>query len=175
MAATGTAPEFTETVWPEEGLTRIPYRLFQDPRVYAAEQRGLFQGPLWNFLCLAVEVANPGDFCTTAVGDTPVVVTRDADGEIYAFENRCAHRGALITLEQRGHAKDFSCVYHAWTYDRQGNLIGVAFKDGINGKGGMPASFCMQDHGPQAAGDRAARAGVRQFFRRRAAARGILG
>ena len=61
---------------------------------------------------LAVEVANPGDFCTTAVGDTPVIVTRDADGEIYAFENCCAHRGALITLEQRGNVKDFSCVYH---------------------------------------------------------------
>jgi anthranilate 1,2-dioxygenase large subunit len=149
MAAAGSASQLTETVWPEEGLTRVPYRLFQDPQVYAAEQRALFQGPLWHFLCLAVEVANPGDFCTSAVGDTPVIVTRDADGEIYAFENRCAHRGALITLEQRGNVKDFSCVYHAWTYDRQGNLIGVAFKDGIKGKGGMPPSFCMQDHGPR--------------------------
>src|SRR5262249_35720430 len=45
--------------------------------------------------------------------------------------------------------RDFSCVYHAWTYDRQGNLIGVAFKDGIKGKGGMPSSFCMHDHGPR--------------------------
>ena len=149
MAAAGSASQLTATVWPEEGLTRVPYRLFQDPQVYAAEQRALFQGPLWIFLCLAVEVANPGDFCTTAVGDTPVIVTRDADGDIYAFENRCAHRGALIALEQRGNAKDFSCVYHAWTYDRQGNLIGVAFKDGIKGKGGMPPSFCMQDHGPR--------------------------
>src|SRR5690349_2751105 len=149
MAAAGITSQLIEAVWPEEGLTRVPYRLFQDPQVYAAEQRGLFQGPLWNYLCLAVEVAKPGDFCTTAVGDTPVIVTRDSDGEIYAFENRCAHRGALITLDQRGSAKDFSCVYHAWTYDRQGNLIGVAFKDGIKGKGGMPPSFCMQDHGPR--------------------------
>jgi len=149
MFAAGSASRLTETVWPEEGLTRVPYRLFQDPQVYAAEQRALFQGPLWHFLCLAVEVANPGDFCTSAVGDAPVIVTRDADGEIYAFENRCAHRGALITLEQRGNVKDFSCVYHAWTYDPQGNLIGVAFKDGIKGKGGMPPSFCLQDHGPR--------------------------
>src|SRR5262247_871407 len=136
-------------LWPEAGLTRVPYRLFQDAQVYAAEQRCLFHGPMWNFLCLAVEVANAGDFCTTCVGDTPVVVTRDADGELYAFENRCAHRGALIALEPRGNAKDFSCVYHAWTYDRQGNLIGVAFKDGVKGKGGMPPSFCMQGHGPR--------------------------
>jgi anthranilate 1,2-dioxygenase large subunit len=149
MVAAGAATPRIETGWPEEGLTRVPYRLFQDPQLYAAEQRALFRGPLWNFLCLAVEVANPGDFCATAVGDTPVVVTRDADGDIYAFENRCAHRGALITLEQRGNAKDFTCVYHAWTYDRQGNLVGVPFKDGIKAKGGMPPSFCMQDHGPR--------------------------
>jgi anthranilate 1,2-dioxygenase large subunit len=135
--------------WPEPGLTRVPYWLFQDRQVYAAEQRRLFQGPLWNFLCLAAEVPNVGDFRTTAVGDASVIVTRDADGELYAFENRCAHRGALIALEPRGNAKDFSCVYHAWTYDRQGNLIGVAFKDGVKGKGGMPPSFCMQDHGPR--------------------------
>jgi anthranilate 1,2-dioxygenase large subunit len=92
-------------------------------------------------------VRNPGDFLTTFVGDVSVIVVRDSDDELYAFANRCAHRGALIALEQRGNAKDFSCVYHAWTYDRQGNLTGVAFKDGVKGKGGMPASFCMEQHG----------------------------
>jgi anthranilate 1,2-dioxygenase large subunit/terephthalate 1,2-dioxygenase oxygenase component alpha subunit len=78
-----------------------------------------------------------------------VIVSRDADGEIYAFENRCVHRGALICLEDSGKARDFQCVYHAWTYDLQGNLKGVAFKDGVNGKGGMPGTFCMESHGPR--------------------------
>jgi anthranilate 1,2-dioxygenase large subunit len=146
-----TSPSLQSVVraWTEPGVTRVPYWIFQGADVYAAEQRRLFRGPLWHFLCLAVELPNAGDFCTTSVGDTPVIVTRDADGEIYAFENRCAHRGALIALEPRGNAKDFSCVYHAWTYDRQGNLTGVAFKDGIKGKGGMPPSFCTQEHGPR--------------------------
>lgn len=76
-----------------------------------------------------------------------MVVTRDTDGELYAFENRCAHRGALVCLEDEGNAKDFSCVYHAWTYNLQGDLIGVAFKDGINGQGGMKGGFCPGDHG----------------------------
>jgi anthranilate 1,2-dioxygenase large subunit len=87
---------------------------------------------------------------TAKAGDTPVVVSRDYDGEIYAFENRCAHRGALICLDTHGKGKkDFSCVYHAWTYDTRGNLTGVAFKDGVNGKGGMPDSFRMEDHNPR--------------------------
>nr|WP_208452712.1 aromatic ring-hydroxylating dioxygenase subunit alpha [Burkholderia gladioli] len=133
--------------WPEEGLTRVPYQVFQDEAVYADEQEAIFRGPNWSFLCLETEVPNPGDFRSTFVGDAPVVVTRDTDGELYAFENRCAHRGALVCLEDQGNASDFSCVYHAWTYNLQGDLVGVAFKDGIDGKGGMKPDFCTGDHG----------------------------
>ena len=114
------------------------------------EQERIFQGPTWHYLALEVELPEAGDFRTTYVGDTPVVVVRDADGEIYAFENRCAHRGALICAgESRQGQKDFSCVYHAWSYDRQGDLTGVAFKNGVKGKGGMPETFCMEEHGPR--------------------------
>jgi anthranilate 1,2-dioxygenase large subunit len=137
-----------DLAWPE-GLTRVPYWVFQRPDVYAAEQARLFQGPYWSYLCLEAEVAQPGDYRTSFVGETPVVVARDVDGELYAFENRCAHRGALLALEDRGKVKDFTCVYHAWSYNLQGDLTGVAFKDGIKGKGGMPASFCMEEHGPR--------------------------
>jgi anthranilate 1,2-dioxygenase large subunit len=131
-------------------LTRVPYRVFQKDETYEREQERIFQGPLWHYLCMEIEIPAGGDFRTTKVGETPVVVSRDYDGEIYAFENRCAHRGALICLDTHGKGrKDFSCVYHAWTYDTKGNLIGVAFKDGVKGKGGMPASFRMEDHNPR--------------------------
>jgi anthranilate 1,2-dioxygenase large subunit len=135
--------------WPGEGLTRVPYWIFQDRDIYAVEQKRIFQGPTWSYLCLSIELKNTGDFITTFVGDASVIVARDSDGELYAFENRCAHRGALIALEQRGNTKAFTCVYHAWSYDRQGNLKEVAFKDGIKGKGGMSASFCMEHHNPR--------------------------
>ena len=79
----------------------------------------------------------------------PVMVARDFDDEIYAFENRCAHRGALIALDGGGHARDFTCVYHAWNYDLKGNLKAVAFEDGVDGKGGMAKTFCRSDHGPR--------------------------
>ncbi|VIO68882.1 Terephthalate 1,2-dioxygenase, terminal oxygenase component subunit alpha 1 [Bradyrhizobium ivorense] len=142
-------PRESDRVWSNDGVTRVPFWIFQDKAIYAAEQQRIFQGPSWNFLCLAIEVKNTGDFVTTFVGDTPVIVSRDSDGELYAFENRCAHRGALIALESRGNTKAFTCVYHAWSYDRQGNLKEVAFKEGIKGKGGMPPSFCMEQHNPR--------------------------
>jgi anthranilate 1,2-dioxygenase large subunit len=139
-----------ELAWPAEGLTRVPYWVFQSDELYRSEQRRLFRGPSWHYLALEVELPEPGDFRTTKIGDTPVIITRDSDGKIYGFENRCAHRGALICLDTRGKGKKrFSCVYHAWTYDRQGNLIGVAFKNGVKGNGGMPDTFRMQDHGPR--------------------------
>ena len=79
----------------------------------------------------------------------PVVVARTENGEIAAFENRCAHRGALICFEDGGKVKDFHCVYHAWRYDLRGNLKSVAFRHGVNGKGGMPDDFQMEAHGPR--------------------------
>lgn len=132
--------------WPGEGVTRIPYRLFCDPEIYALEQRRIFQGPVWNFLCLEIDIAEPGDYKTTHVGEVPVVVTRDENGEVHALINRCAHKGALVCLKQRGNAKMLTCVYHAWTYDLGGRLQGLAFRRGLKGKGGMPEDFDLRRH-----------------------------
>ena len=137
-----------ERAW-EPGLTQVPYWLYSDQPIYRAEQQRLFQGPTWNYLCLEAEIPESGDYRTTFVGDTPVIVARDDEGELQAFENRCAHRGALIALKDSGKAQDFTCVYHAWRYDLQGNLKGVAFEQGVNGMGGMPPDFCKEQHGPR--------------------------
>ncbi len=139
-----------EEIWPSSALTRVPYRVYQDEAVYRAEQERVFQGPAWHYLLLDVEIPKAGDFRVTQIGDTPVVVTRGNDGEIYGFENRCAHRGAMICLDGKGRAeKGFACVYHGWSYDQKGNLTGVPFKDGVKGKGGMSVSFRMERHGPR--------------------------
>jgi len=135
--------------WRGPGYTRIPYTLYTDTSVSRQEQERIFRGPTWNYLCLDAELPEPGCYRTTHVGDAPVVVVRDDDGEIYAFENRCAHRGALIALEKSGRAPSFQCVYHAWSYNRQGDLTGVAFEKGVKGQGGMPETFCKQEHGPR--------------------------
>jgi phenylpropionate dioxygenase-like ring-hydroxylating dioxygenase large terminal subunit len=81
------------------------------------------------------------------VGPTPIVVARAEDGSIHAFENRCAHRAAEFCRTLSGTAKEFICPYHQWTYDLKGNLIGVPFRRGVAGKGGMPADFKPQEHG----------------------------
>ncbi len=135
-------------IWPS-GLTRVPYWVYQDTAVARDEQARIFEGPSWHFLCLEVDVPEPGDYRTTMMGTMPVVVARTEDGSVVAFENRCAHRGALICLDDGGKVKDFQCVYHAWRYDLRGNLTSVAFRRGVNGQGGMPDDFALEAHGPR--------------------------
>jgi phenylpropionate dioxygenase-like ring-hydroxylating dioxygenase large terminal subunit len=127
-------------------LTRVPFHMYQDPALLEQEQRDVFEGPVWNYLCLEADIPNPGDWRTTFVGRMPVVVARTESGTIAAFENRCLHRGSLICFDNAGHARDFTCVYHAWRYGLDGTLKSVAFRKGVNGKGGMPDSFRPEDH-----------------------------
>jgi anthranilate 1,2-dioxygenase large subunit/terephthalate 1,2-dioxygenase oxygenase component alpha subunit len=138
-----------ERTWPAEGATRVPYWVYQDPDVYREELQRIWRGPTWCFLGLDAELPDAGSFLTTTVGDMPVVVARDAKGELHAFENRCAHRGALIVMQTRGRAERFNCVYHNWTYDHAGNLTHVAFKNGIAGKGGMAADANPESQAPK--------------------------
>lgn len=135
--------------WKSGANTRIPYGLYVDELTRAQEEERIFRGAVWNYLCLDTELPQPGCYRTTHAGVTPVIVARDGDGEIYAFENRCAHRGALIALDKAGQVENFQCVYHAWSYNRQGDLTGVAFEKGVKGQGGMPDTFCKEAHGPR--------------------------
>jgi len=132
--------------WPAEGVARAPFQLFSDPEIYQLEQERIFRGSVWNFLCLEVEIPNGGDYRTTTVGETPVVVTRDRDGAIHAMVNRCAHKGALVCLKKKDNVASLNCVYHAWNYGLDGRLKGVAFRNGLRGQGGMPSDFDINQH-----------------------------
>jgi anthranilate 1,2-dioxygenase large subunit len=137
-------------VWPGEGISAaVPYGVFTEQAVYDEEQAKIFRGPTWSFIGLAAEVPNAGDFKATFVGDTPVVMTRDDKGAINAWVNRCAHRGALVCRELRGNnpAGTYTCVYHQWSFDARGDLVGVPFRKGLGGKGGYPAGFDLKQHG----------------------------
>ncbi len=135
--------------WPAEGVARVPYWVYSDRDLFDDEQARVFRGPTWNFLCLDAELPKPNTYRTSAVGAMPVVVTRDNEGKLNAFENRCAHRGSLLCINERGEARDIVCVYHNWSYDLAGNLTAVAFRKGMGGKGGMPADARPDENPPR--------------------------
>ena len=135
--------------WPAEGLTRVPYWVYCDSDLLEREQERIFAGATWSFLCLEADLPAPNTYCRSNLGTMPVVVTRDREGDLHAFENRCAHRGSLLVLSEKGEARDITCVYHNWCYDLAGNLTAVAFRKGLGGKGGMPAQCRPEAHGPR--------------------------
>jgi anthranilate 1,2-dioxygenase large subunit len=132
---------------PRDDGSRVPYEVFTSQAIYDAEQELIFRGPTWSFLGLEAEIKRPGDFKSTFIGDTPVVMTRTEEGGLAAWVNRCAHRGAMVCRQLRGNATSHACVYHQWRYDLEGNLYGVPFLRGLNGQAGMPADFDRKANG----------------------------
>ncbi|HIF59640.1 MAG TPA: Rieske (2Fe-2S) protein [Rhodospirillales bacterium] len=132
--------------WPSKSLTDIPYDLFTSKAQYELEKEAIFKGPAWHYLCLRVEVLNPGDYVVSHIGETSIIVVRNEQKIIKAMVNRCAHRGAMLCQKRRGTTRKFSCVYHAWSYDLDGNLTNVAFSKGIKNQGGMPGDFKNEDY-----------------------------
>jgi anthranilate 1,2-dioxygenase large subunit len=135
-----------DEIWPRSDYSRVRFDLYHDPEIYRREQAHIFRGPLWAILGLEAEIPNPGDYIVTHVGETPVVLNRDDAGGFNAFVNRCAHRGAEIVREPYGNRADYTCIYHAWCFSPQGQLLGVPFMRGVNGKGGMPPGFDIGEH-----------------------------
>lgn len=133
--------------WPKEGTRRIPSEVYISEPIYSQEMTHIFQGETWNYVGLTAEVKNPGDYIQTYLGQTPVVVVRDRNEVINVLVNRCPHRGAKICHNQQGNVKAFVCPYHQWTFNLQGQLRGIPFKNGIDGKGGMSTSFNPDEHG----------------------------
>jgi len=134
--------------WPNDPAL-VPYQVYTDPALYELEQEKMFRGPTWSFVALEAELPNPFDYKSTFIGDTPVVVTRDGEGEFRVWVNRCAHRGAQVCRDLRGNTQTHTCVYHQWAFDSAGELIGVPFRRGLGGKGGYPKDFDMTEHGLQ--------------------------
>jgi hypothetical protein len=47
--------------WPEEGVTRAPFKVYSDPAGYDAEMTRIFRGPIWHHLGLEIEIPDTGD------------------------------------------------------------------------------------------------------------------
>ena len=134
-----------QVFFPQPDGSNVPYRVFSAQEVYDREQERIFRGPVWSFLGLEAEIPNVGDFKSTFIGDTPVVVTRTPEG-LSCWVNRCAHRGAMVCREKRGNAASHTCVYHQWSFAANGDLQGVPFRRGQKGMVGMPKDFKPEEH-----------------------------
>lgn len=116
----------------EAAPTRVPISAYADPVQFEREHARLFRE-----LPLAVahvsQLASPGDFVTHDASGVPLLIVRGDDGELAAFLNVCRHRGTRLEPGACGAKKAFVCPYHAWSYARDGALIGIPHRDGFTG------------------------------------------
>jgi p-cumate 2,3-dioxygenase subunit alpha len=112
----------------KDGLFRVNRRAFTDPHVLELERERVF-AQCWIYAGHESEIPNPGDFRTRRVAGRPVILVRGTDGQVRVLLNTCTHRGAQVCRERSGNAKTFQCAYHAWTYNNQGELVGVPGED----------------------------------------------
>lgn len=115
----------------EEGL--FPQWVMTDPDIYKLEINNVFSRT-WHFLGHESELKEPGDYVTRWIVHDPVLMVRATDGKIKAFLNSCTHRGVRLCTADCGNKKTFTCPYHGWTFNLDGELIGVTLGNKVYGE-----------------------------------------
>jgi phenylpropionate dioxygenase-like ring-hydroxylating dioxygenase large terminal subunit len=94
---------------------------------FAAGEKAHLWPKVWQVACREEEIPKRGDYIVYDVADDTIVVVRGKNDEIRAFFNVCPHRGRQI-MEGSGHAVNFRCGYHNWTFDLDGKNVIVQDK-----------------------------------------------
>ncbi|HEY8435160.1 MAG TPA: aromatic ring-hydroxylating dioxygenase subunit alpha [Sphingomicrobium sp.] len=102
----------------------LPGWLYFDPEFFGAEKRA-FLRTAPQVVCHESEIPAPGEWRSLEYLGESVIVIRGDDGEVRAFSNVCRHRGSRLVDGTGGCAKVLTCPYHAWSYGRDGRLVGV--------------------------------------------------
>lgn len=119
---------------PRHALTREIYR---DEEVYQQDLEQIWHKE-WIFAGHTIEIEKAGEYMTIQVGDYPVVIVRDDNGNVRAFHNACRHRGSRVCSASKGKTAKLVCPYHKWTFGLDGKLLFA---------GNMGENFNNNDHG----------------------------
>ena len=103
----------------------LPNVAYRDPELLAAEMTWIWHGD-WVFVTTEDALAARGDQLPVVIGNQPVLLVRNQEGELAAFSNLCSHRGTLL-IDRPTNATRIQCPYHGWTYTDAGELLAVPF------------------------------------------------
>ena len=106
----------------------LPGWLYHDPEFFEAEKRAFLRAAP-QVVCHESEIREPGEWRSLEYLGESVIVIRGDDGEVRAFANVCRHRGSRLVDGSGGCAKVLTCPYHAWSYGRDGRLVGVPHRN----------------------------------------------
>src|SRR4029453_18219479 len=75
---------------------------------------------VWQMACRLEEIPGPGDFAEYEFLDQSVIVLRDEDLGVRAFQNVCRHRGVRVVQGRGTTDSGFTCPFHGWCYGLDG-------------------------------------------------------
>ena len=109
---------------PEESFT-LPSWLYTDSDVYELEKERIFYRT-WQFVAHKSSFEKPGDYFTVEICDQNLFVMMGKDHVLRAFYNVCQHRAHELLPAGSGNVKSvIVCPYHAWAFEREGELRGA--------------------------------------------------
>lgn len=125
----------------EDGIGRIDRRVFLDEDLFEMEMEKIWEGT-WLFLAHESQIEKPNDFLTMYMGRQPIILSRNQEGNINAFINACAHRGAALVKTRKGNSPDYTCGFHGWCFNSAGENARVHKQE----LGGYADSFSKENY-----------------------------
>ncbi len=123
-----TAAQIDKVRLPSNQAYNLPATAYTSPNVFELEAQHLFLDN-WANVAHVNQVPNPGDYLAVDMFDHPLLVTRDADGEIHVMARVCQHKGTLLA-EGAGNARVLVCPFHSWSYNLDGTLKAAPLMEG---------------------------------------------
>ena len=103
---------------------RIPTERYYDPEFFAMEAELLWPR-VWQMACRLEEIPNPHDFVEYEILDQSVIVVRNEDLSVSAFQNACRHRGVRVAIGSGTCEDGFVCPFHGWCYASDGRNTAI--------------------------------------------------
>ncbi|HEV2309605.1 MAG TPA: Rieske (2Fe-2S) protein, partial [Acidimicrobiia bacterium] len=118
--------------YPDLGTGLVSYADSVSPDYYEREREAIF-ARTWLNVGRVEQLPRVGSYFTRELdaARTSVVVVRSSADEIRAFHNICRHRGNKLVWhdypleETSGTCRQFTCKYHGWRYNLQGDCTFV--------------------------------------------------
>jgi phenylpropionate dioxygenase-like ring-hydroxylating dioxygenase large terminal subunit len=122
----GTPHPFNERVRPaiDNGTDRPHPRRYHDHAFMREEWEKVFVKS-WLLAGPASDIPEEGDFFTFDIGPESFIVVRGTDDAIHAHYNVCPHRGSRLVTTDFGSLDRFTCPFHSWKFDLEGNNVAV--------------------------------------------------
>jgi nitrite reductase/ring-hydroxylating ferredoxin subunit len=105
---------------------RIPAARYYSREFHEAEKERLWPY-VWQMACRLEEIPSPGDFVEYEICGQSVLVIRQQDDSVKAFENACRHRATQLALGTgRFGGGQIVCPFHGWRWNLDGSNSFVA-------------------------------------------------